>query len=172
MSVTGATTLSDTLSVTGATTLSDTLSVTGATTLSDTLSVTGATTLSDTLSVTGATTLSDTNINGNLIVSGLITQSSDRRLKSNINPLPNTDLITNLNPVSYTMNGDDRFGFIAQEVQQIEPKLVYGSDYLSINYIDIIPFIVKELQTQKERIEKLELENKKLSKIIEDLTTK
>ena len=51
------------------------------------------------------------------------------------------------------------------EVQNILPDLVYksdDSDFLSVNYIEIIPFLVKKLQLQDEEIKSLKKENAEL----------
>ena len=81
LSVTGATTLNDTLTVgtsssKKSTTLNGTLSVTGATTLNDKLSVTGATTLNDTLTVGTSSSKKSTTLNGTLSVTGATTLNS------------------------------------------------------------------------------------------------
>jgi len=50
-------------------------------------------------------------------------------------------------------------GFIAQEVQQVLPDLVNeipGSNLLGINTIDLIPFLVKAVQEQENKITALE----------------
>ena len=172
-------TISKALTVYGQTALSSTLTVYDATTISAPLTVYGDSTLAGVnvagnLNVAGIATVStDANVNGNLVVKGLITQSSDRRLKENIKPLDDgVDVISKLNPVSFTMDGEERFGFIAQDVEKVEPKLIHKSEdtgYLSVNYIEMIPFLVKELQNQKKRITALEDENRKLREEIAEL---
>lgn len=172
-------TISKALTVYGETALSSTLTVYDATTISAPLTVYGDSTLAGVnvagnLNVAGTTTLSsDAIVKGDLVVKGLITQSSDRRLKKDIRPLEDeVDLISKLNPVSFTMDEEERFGFIAQDVENVEPKLVHkseDSEYLSVNYIEIIPFLVKELQNQKKRITALEDENRKLREVISEL---
>jgi hypothetical protein len=59
---------------------------------------------------------------------------SDRRLKSNICAIPYTLCqISSLNPVSFTFNHDSsqttKYGFLAQEVQEILPELVSDHPY-------------------------------------------
>jgi hypothetical protein len=82
---------------------------------------------------------------------------SDIRLKRNINTLPTAlDVIKNLRGVSFeyteesNMGSGIRFGFIAQEVQEIVPELVRSrakSDgMLNLNYSEIIPWIVEAIK--------------------------
>ena len=55
------------------------------------------------------------------------TETSDYRVKSNIVPLSSAvDLIKQLNPVSFDINGINRRGFIAHELQTVEPIAVDG----------------------------------------------
>ena len=94
---------------------------------------------------------------------------SDIRLKKNINTLPIAlDVIKNLRGVSFeyteesNMGPGVRFGFIAQEVQEIVPELVRvrakSDDMLNLNYSEIIPWIV-------EAIKELTLTNNVLNEI-------
>ena len=90
----------------------------------------------------------------------MINQSSDLRLKTDVNPLTN-DIISQIEPKSFKLKSDptrQRYGFIAQEMQTVAPELVHsdGSGMLSINYIDIIAQLVRHIQKQDERIAKLE----------------
>ena len=93
-----------------------------------------------------------TDANGK-IVAGV----SDIRLKKNIVTLPTAlDVIKNLRGVSFeyteesNMGPGIRFGFIAQEVQEIVPELVRSrakSDgMLNLNYSEIIPWIVEAIK--------------------------
>lgn len=59
----------------------------------------------------------------------------------------NADEIMKLNAVSYTLNGGDeqRYGFIAEEVAKIDPKLVeYAQEDTTVTGIDGKPVIVKK----------------------------
>ena len=54
-------------------------------------------------------------------------ETSDYRLKSNIQTLPTVvELVKQLNPVSFDINGTNRRGFIAHELQAVEPVAVTG----------------------------------------------
>ena len=97
---------------------------------------------------------------------------SDQQLKRNVETLDKTgELLGNINPVSYTLNGAGngslekqsaksdanlRYGFIAQEVREIFPNLVYEDEngLLSLDYQGFIPVLVdavKELQGEVKR---------------------
>lgn len=95
--------------------------------------------------------LSNLIVDKNVTVKGVVTQTSDQRLKSNIQPL-NNDIISKLKPSSYTLNSDPstlHYGFIAQDVQTVAPELVsQNNEYLSVNYIDIIAQLVHHVQQQ------------------------
>jgi len=100
---------------------------------------------------------------------------SDRRLKKNIRELEQVlPSLMQLKPVTYQFkkehNPDERnrTGFIAQDLQQIFPELIVQEDvdidpmtgdikrtfseYLSMNYLELIPITIKALQEQQEMI--------------------
>ncbi len=73
--------------------------------------------------------------NGNVTITGILTNPSDRRLKTDIKPIPSAlNLINQLNPVSYNYNNSInqklnlpvglQYGFIAQEMEMVIPNLV------------------------------------------------
>jgi hypothetical protein len=91
---------------------------------------------------------------------------SDARLKTNISSIQNgLATITALNPVTFnflpakdqTENSDLKYGFIAQEVQQLLPTLVNeGLDkaedetpYLTLQTGDLLPIAIKAIQEQQ-----------------------
>ena len=97
-----------------------------------------------------------------------VTTTSDVRLKQGIEPLSTREVanaIMQLRPISYYFKqdkdstqyvfGDDskametkHYGLVAQEVQQILPNLVYENcdGYLSVNYTELIPLLIQEIQ--------------------------
>ena len=115
--------------------------------------------------------------NGNVKVTGTltattVTQTSDSRFKENISSMQSDEVmnvLSRLNPVSYTFRNDSNlfyspekasathYGLIAQEVQQILPEMVYedGAGYLSINYTELIPLLIKAINEQQNQIEDL-----------------
>ena len=108
--------------------------------------------------------------------------TSDGRLKTNIVPLSSaTEKIMALNPCTYQWKAEletaaeptvipNRIGFIAQEVEQVLPEVVHpidhpnGPDYKGVNTTDMIPFLVRTLQEQTERISALQARLKELKK--------
>jgi hypothetical protein len=93
---------------------------------------------------------------------------SDYRLKTNIQPLLPSRTIDDLKPVEYDLSGNTHdMGFIAHEVQEVLPFLVYGEkdgeNMQSLNYTGFIALLVKEVQDLKrdkkaleERLDRLE----------------
>jgi hypothetical protein len=85
-----------------------------------------------------------------------IAYTSDYRFKKNIESINNVlnDVIS-LNPVSYLtleqqLTDKKSYGFIAQELKEVFPNIVNEpkneEDFYSINYISIIPLLVKSIQ--------------------------
>lgn len=127
---------------------------------------------------------------GTIYATGTIT-SSDGRLKKNISDIDIKNLkCQDIKPVSYnfdiqtrgfTTTGIDttkvskidkefykrtHYGFIAQDVQQIFPELVYEDNEgnLAIDYSEFIPLLFKMMQEQEVKIEALSAELKKATK--------
>ena len=116
-------------------------------------------------------------VKGDIQYTGSITDTSDRRLKENVNDLAGSlDKITQLNGKSYVMiddeEGQTEFGFIAQEVREVFPEVVkeiqqYELDengeetteevnYIGVSYVQLIaPMVeaIKELKSQNETLE-------------------
>jgi hypothetical protein len=96
--------------------------------------------------------------NGNGIMYGTLTQTSDRRQKRDITPLSNAlDKVLKINGMNYywkdTTTHDSRLqaGVIAQEVQAVMPELV-NTDHkgmLSVNYQGITPYLIESIKTLK-----------------------
>jgi hypothetical protein len=124
-------------------------------------------------------------ISGNLRVNSMV-YSSDVRFKQNMTPIKSVlgDLLL-LQPYQYRFdstfnakydhdslsinvnkeskinyNFDDKlhFGFSAQELEKLYPNLVTKDDngYLGVNYVELIPLLIKALQEQNEKITLLE----------------
>lgn len=105
-------------------------------------------------------------VNGNIRANTTI-YSSDERMKTDIKPIGSlSNKLYNLNGISYKLNNHDsesssiHYGFIAQEVINFFPELVYKDDngILGIDYISFIPLLINELKQQKEHIKQLENE--------------
>lgn len=101
----------------------------------------------------------DMRANGN-VYSNSTVLTSDVRLKSDIVDLTNAlNIIQELRPVHYTKEAPytdvpsrEEFGFIAQEVREFMPELVFGeesdSTYLSLDYNSFIAILTKASQEQ------------------------
>lgn len=129
-----------------------------------------------------ATLLSDT---GNTRFPGRVAavgfdNTSSRKVKKNIDDisLDEAEKILQLRPVKFdfksvdTDNQDER-GFIAEEVEDIYPNLISEEQGVegepgfvpkSLNYIGMIPYLVKMIQQQQEEIDNLKCELNKLSR--------
>ena len=124
--------------------------------ISGNISVYGDFDLSGNLNVSG-----DIDCNGNVYAT-TFTQPSDYRIKENVTQLDITFVVDNLNPVTYlnTRLGKQDIGLIAHELQGIYPELVNGvkdGEHLqSVNYMGLIPILIKEIQMLKKREESLE----------------
>jgi trimeric autotransporter adhesin len=103
-------------------------------------------------------------VNGNTVITGdgyatSFIETSDLLLKTNINNL-NYGLndILNLRPVSfdYLSTGRPSFGFIAQEVKEIIPEIVYGkAGGYGLNYSILTALLAKGIQEQQQQIDLL-----------------
>jgi hypothetical protein len=88
---------------------------------------------------------------------------SDYRLKHNVKEIELRDLdqMDLLRPVSYSMRGADerQYGFIAHELQAHYPDLVLGekdaNSMQQINYIGLIPLLVREIQDLRTKVAEL-----------------
>ena len=107
-------------------------------------------------------------VEDNITAQNVIT-TSDERLKTNIVDFTNQADINQFRPVQFNWkkipDGKKIIGFIAQEVQENNPEMVYQDERgnLGIDYIQIIPVLTKNVQElnqivkqQQKRIEELE----------------
>ncbi len=105
-------------------------------------------------------------VNGGIFYD-VLTQGSDVTLKTNVQTVSNaTAIIKRMRGVSFqwlaSAIGDSsmygtHYGFIAQEMDTVLPNVVHASyDGLkSISYTEIIPYLVKAIQEQSEKIDSL-----------------
>lgn len=103
---------------------------------------------------------------------GVWTNASDARLKENIFETKyGLEEVLKLRPVNYTMiaDGSSQVGFIAQELREIIPEVVSGTEgdinkgeTLGVSYGNIVPVLVKAVQELSEKLDILEKENQKL----------
>ena len=91
--------------------------------------------------------------------------ASDERLKDTIENITEEDYLKlkELVPVTYSWKSDKEkekhYGLIAQQVDKVFPELtrkkLFG-EYMTINYIGLIPILVGMIQKQNSRIAELE----------------
>jgi hypothetical protein len=134
--------------------------------------------------------------NGNLTISGTNFLTSDKRLKTNIQPMEIGILsrVMQLQPSRYTKtnsglnqgqhvfydNGEnsiDDFGFIAQEVAKVFPELVQKpkdetKTLWAVDYARLSVFLTKAMQEQQSEIELLKQQNELLIKRLEQIESK
>jgi hypothetical protein len=103
--------------------------------------------------------------NGNLMISGSLSQGGDLRLKQNIKPLSNVLLkLKNIQPVSFswkdinTYDEDKHIGIIAQELQKEYPELVTQdlNGYLNVEYSALSSLLLQALNEQQNKVKALE----------------
>jgi len=101
-------------------------------------------------------------ITGYLLASGNIRGGSDVRLKENIYTVEDAlDKTMKLRPVYFDWKKDksQSIGFIAQEVDKVEPRLVgYNDGYYDLAYGNITALCVGSIQKHDNRIKELERE--------------
>jgi hypothetical protein len=126
---------------------------------------------------------------GNLTVDGIIINPSDISLKENINNLTDIfcDNILKIVPKKYNFKKDenkkDRYGIIAQELEEYFPELVISQPYIyddnndndncneydkcgiintkiikSVNYLELIPIIIVKMKKMQTEIDELKSE--------------
>lgn len=105
------------------------------------------------------------NFSANVISAVDFNTTSDQRAKTNVielNELAVHEIVESLKPVSFDwkLSGVTAFGFIAQDVETILPEIIVERDdgFKGVSYSQIIPFLVKEIQTLNKRIQILEAE--------------
>jgi hypothetical protein len=107
----------------------------------------------------------DFTVNGNSSGTSPWTNSSDRRLKDNIETISNAlDKIAQMRGVTYTWRDNreegNRLGFIAQEVAPVLPEVVNtkDKDHLTMQYAPITAVLVEAIKEQQQIIEKQQAE--------------
>ncbi|WPP49608.1 tail fiber domain-containing protein [Catalinimonas niigatensis] len=100
---------------------------------------------------------------------------SDRRLKENIQPLDNSlDKVLQLSPAQYQWIDPEKegtsYGLIAQELAEVYPALVKkrSDGYFGVNYIELIPVLIKAVQEQQLQIEELKSERAQIPQPLSD----
>lgn len=116
---------------------------------------------------------------GNLTTSGSVNGTSDRRLKTNIEPIGDGVLpkLARLRPVRYEFRNQnthpdgEQIGLVAQDVRKEFPSLVRkgSGGYLSLAYPKMTAVLLKGLQEQQSEISTLETKNRTLQKRVGEI---
>lgn len=126
--------------------------------------------------IANASPNAELDVTGDIEYTGSITDMSDRRLKTDIENLPSGQLskVMALQGVSFRMKetpeDGPEYGFIAQDVREIYPTLIYergGTDLLSMNYVGLIAPMVEAIKEQQSQIEALEARLRELEAVAE-----
>lgn len=105
------------------------------------------------------------------------TSTSDIRLKENIKTLNGgLDKVLQLRGVTFTWKSNpeygNRIGFIAQEMEQVLPELVFTNDvdgYKGVNYAEVTAVLVEAIKDLKAENDRMKIENEKMNARIERL---
>jgi hypothetical protein len=95
--------------------------------------------------------------------SGNITAYSDIRLKENVQTIDNAlNKVLSMRGVTFTKDGKDGLGVIAQEVEEVIPQVVLTADdemqTKSVDYGNIVGLLIEAIKEQQEEIEALKNE--------------
>ena len=105
--------------------------------------------------VASTTTTTKLYVHGDILATGDVTASSDRRLKTDIKRIENAlDKVCSLGGYTYVMNDKPSSGLIAQEVLEVLPEVVHGSEETnySLAYGNIVGLLVEAIKELKEKI--------------------
>ena len=110
----------------------------------------------------GAWSQVGSSIIGNFTATGNVTAYSDERLKSDIKTLDGKKVLQ-MRGVSFTKDGEDGSGVIAQELEKVAPELVQnGEEYKSVAYGNITGYLIELAKEQQKEIDELKLIVKQL----------
>ena len=111
------------------------------------------------LYINGTTTVGgDLSVTGSITADGNITAYSDKRLKSDIKRIENAlEKLTSIGGYTYMMNGMTNTGLIAQEVLEILPEAVSGSEdtKYALAYGNLMGIVVEAIKELREDVEKI-----------------
>jgi len=113
--------------------------------------------------ISGNATFDSITVNGNVYISGIVTATdfdalSDIRYKENIHTVNDAlSKVTEMRGVRFDWkeSGLPSYGVIAQELQEVLPELVHGSDPKTVNYNGIIGVLIEAIKDLKAEIEEL-----------------
>ena len=97
----------------------------------------------------------------NLTVAGTLTETSDIRVKSDIERIDNAlEKVQQLSGYTFNMEGSDKrkTGVIAQEVEEVLPEAVTGEATKSVAYGNMVGLLIEAIKEQQSQIETLKTE--------------
>lgn len=104
---------------------------------------------------------------GNILASGDVTAYSDERLKDNIQTIDGAlGKVNSMRGVTYTKDGLESSGVIAQEIEEIAPELVKDGEYKSVAYGNLVGYLIEAIKEQQIQIEQSKTEIENLKKLI------
>jgi len=86
-----------------------------------------------------------------------VTAFSDERLKDNIETITNAlDKVTNMRGVTFTREGRQGTGVIAQEMQKVMPEVVHDEgEYMSVAYGNLVGVLIEAVKELKAEVDEL-----------------
>ena len=96
---------------------------------------------------------------GTVTIDGSLTETSALRYKENVQDLEDSSKVMQLRPVTFDWKKDQKhdIGLIAEEVAELYPELVEtNGDITGVKYTKLTALLIKTVQEQNARIEKLE----------------
>ena len=130
-------------------------------TASQRLQVTGGAYVSGSVGIGTTNPTQSLDVSGNILASGTVTASSDKRLKTNIKTIDNAlEKVEKLRGVEFDRKetGEHQIGVIAQEVEKIIPEVVYGDETKSVAYGNLTALLIEAIKEQQKQINELKEE--------------
>ena len=87
-----------------------------------------------------------------------VTAFSDERLKDDIETIENAlDKVKEMRGVTFTREGKEGTGVIAQEMQKVMPEVVHDKgEYMSVAYGNLVGVLIEAIKELEKKVEKLE----------------
>ena len=101
-------------------------------------------------------------VNGDIIKYNSLVQNSSKEIKHDIKPLPSVgEKLDKLKPVTFVYDDDkdekQRTGMIYEDTVEIMPEICTDNEAdKAINYVELIPMLLKEIQDLRARVKQLE----------------
>ena len=97
-------------------------------------------------------------VSGNVVASGDVTASSDRRLKTDIKRIGGAlNKVRTLGGYTFTKNDNPSTGLIAQEVLEVLPEAVHGTEetYYSVAYGNMVGILIEAIKELSDEVKEL-----------------